>query len=495
MTHHGPSSTARDLGTSAQARSQDWAEDWTRDRRTFGPLTQDLLSQETSGRRLLIGTDLYGEAPESPARRVLNRCAEIARISARPHGIERTYLTPQHQQHNALAARWMRGAGLRTWVDAAGTLHGRLEAPEQAPGVPVRILYLGSHLDTVPDAGKYDGILGVVSAIEVVSRFRRQAARLPFSLEVLAFGDEEGVRFGATLLGSRALAGTWDDAWLELADEHGTTMHQAFLDFGLDPQAVGSAALNPEQAVGYLETHIEQGPLLQEADRPLSVVTSISGARRFRITVTGEAAHAGGTPYARRRDALIGASRAVLAINAVGLAQDVVATVGELSVIGGAVNVVPGTVEFSLDLRAPDDLSRDTAFETIRAELEILCAEADLGLNIEQTHSAPGAVCDERLMGAVRHGIAAAEQRAGGPAETAPMELYSKAGHDAMALAEAVPVAMVFVRCLDGISHHPGESVRPDDVALALDAVEEAVLELARQETSAAGVVPGPTAG
>lgn len=453
--------------------------------RSTDPLAQRNAASQAHGRLSAPGEDPGTQPGQDPARRVLQQCAEIARISARPQGIERTYLTPQHQQHNELAARWMRGAGMRTWVDAAGTLHGRLEAPEQHEGGPAPVLYLGSHLDTVPDAGKYDGILGVLSAIEVVSRFRDRAAQLPFSLEVLAFGDEEGVRFGATLLGSRALAGTWEEAWLDLEDEQGTTMRQAFRDFGLDPQAVGTAALDPAQAVGYLEAHIEQGPLLQEMDRPLAVVTSISGARRFRIVVTGEAAHAGGTPYHRRRDALIGASRAVLAVNAVGQELEVVATVGELAVPGGAVNVVPGRVEFSLDLRAADDLSRDTAFERIRAELETLCAEADLGLHIEQTHSAPGAACDPHLMAAVRHGIAAVEQSPEGQGPE-PVQLYSKAGHDAMAMAEALPVAMLFLRCLDGISHHPGESVRHDDLALALDALEETVLCLARQPRPAA---------
>ena len=239
------------------------------------------------------------------ARTVIERCDELAMVSALPDGyIERTYLTVEHKGANALAAQWMTEAGLATWQDAAGNVCGRLEG--ERPGLPA--LLIGSHLDTVPQAGRYDGILGVMIAIEVAARIRASGGRLPFALEVVGFGDEEGSRFGATLLGSRALAGTWDNRWWSLADADGVSLREAYAAFGLDPDAVGRAARRTDDVLGYLEAHIEQGPVLEERGRALGIVTSIAGARRMLITVTGRAAHAG-TRYSLRRDALAGRPR------------------------------------------------------------------------------------------------------------------------------------------------------------------------------------------
>ncbi|WP_129657837.1 allantoate amidohydrolase [Rothia halotolerans] len=439
-------------------------------------MTQTPANSETAGaRRRKTAVDAVppgAEPGQGGARRVMARCDEVALISAMEHGIERTYLTSQHKAHNRLAAQWMRSAGLQTRVDEAGTLRGRL--PGATPDAPV--LYLGSHLDTVPDAGKYDGILGVTAAIEVASRFaeRAQAGEpLPFALEVLAFGDEEGVRFGATLLGSRAMAGTWDPDWFELKDARGVTLREAMEEFGLDPDRVYDAAIDPEQTVGYLEAHIEQGPYLQDADKALGLVTSIAGARRLTVTVIGEAGHAGGTPYGRRRDALIGSSHAVIAIDRIGQERGVIVTVGELTVVDGAINVVPGRVEFTIDLRAATDEDRDAAYDEMIAELQSICLDRDLQVTVHEHHRAPGALCDPELMEAVREGIVAT-------GDEEPMSLYSKAGHDAMAIAEVAPMAMLFTRCLDGISHNPGESVRHDDVDRALDALETAIRRIAR---------------
>ncbi|GER22598.1 Zn-dependent hydrolase [Zafaria cholistanensis] len=412
-----------------------------------------------------------GPTPRSleAAARIMARCEELAAISAMDGGIERTYLTPEHAAHNALAAGWMAEAGLATWQDAAGNQCGRLEG--SVPGLPA--LLLASHLDTVPDAGKYDGILGVLIAIEAAARLRERARELPFAIETVAFGDEEGTRFGATLLGSRALAGTWNPDWFGLKDAHGTTLEEAFRAFGLDPGRVGEAARRPGDLAGYLEVHIEQGPRLEEAGRALAAVTSIAGARRFHLTVTGEARHTGGTPYAKRRDALIGASRAVLDIVAIARAEGAIATVGQFQAFPGAVNVVPGRVEFSLDLRARSDGLRDRVWGLVREAVQAFCRGRNLELSVREIHSAPTVPCAPRLMEAVRAGI-----RATGDAE--PMELYSKAGHDAMAVAAVTDMAMLFVRCEDGISHAPDEKVALEDVAVALDAFEAAVLAAAR---------------
>ncbi|WP_432492577.1 allantoate amidohydrolase [Kineococcus gypseus] len=402
------------------------------------------------------------------AARVLARCDEVAALSSRPDGIERVHLTPEHAAVNRLVAGWMAEAGLRTWQDAAGNLCGRLEGP--VPGAPA--LLLGSHLDTVPDAGRYDGVLGVLLAVAAVQRLRETGAALPFALEVVAFTDEEGTRFGTALLGSRALAGTWDPAWWSLTDADGTTLREAASAFGLDPGAVGDAARSPGELVGYLEAHIEQGPLLEDADRALGVVTSIAGARRFSCTVTGEARHAGGTPYDRRRDALCAAAEVVLLVERTARARGVIATVGRLEVSPGAVNVVPGRVELSVDLRAEHDAHRDAVWEELRAGAERLCAARGCGFAAHEHHSADGVACAPALRDAVRRGIAAT-------GDTDPPELFSKAGHDAMALATLTDVAMLFVRCAGGISHAPEESVRADDVAAALDALTAAVLAVA----------------
>lgn len=399
------------------------------------------------------------------ATEVLRRCAHLDLFSARPRALERTHLTPEHAKANAEIGRWLVQAGLTTWQDAAGNQWGRREGRE--PGLPA--LVLGSHQDTVPDAGSYDGMLGVVMAIAVAERLGDQVDEWPMALEVVAFSDEEGARFGKALLGSQAVAGTWDDDWWELRDRTGLTLHQAFLAFGLDPRKVRDAARAPEELVAYLEAHIEQGPHLEAADASLGYVTTIAGARRFRLSVVGEARHAGGTPYARRRDALTGASEAILAVERLGRASECVATVGRIEVTPGAVNVVPGRADFSLDLRAATDQARDAMWDTMHAEMTAICAERRLRLEVVETHTAPAAPCAAWLQQAVVAGI-----RTTGDLD--PLGLWSPAGHDAMAMANIADIGMLFVRCHDGISHHPDEDVREVDVAVGLDAFEQAVL-------------------
>lgn len=408
-------------------------------------------------------------APAAGAERALAHCAELTRISSLEGAIERVHLSPEHKIANALAAAWMQEAGLETWQDEAGNQCGRMEGPE--PGSPA--LVLGSHLDTVTDAGAYDGMLGVMLAIEVVDRIRHSGRVLPFALEVIGFSDEEGTRFGNALLGSRAFAGEWDDAWWELEDRKGVTVRQAARTFGLDPAAIGGAARRPEDLVGYLETHIEQGPHLIDADRPLAVVSSIAGARRFALTVTGRAGHAGGTPYARRRDALVGASEIIVEIERIAKRTGTVATVGRVRAFPGGVNVVPGVARFSLDLRAEFDADRDAAFHEIEDFARRVCAERGLAWEAEEFYRADAVVCDPVLRDAVADGI-----RATGDPD--PMVMWSRAGHDGMAVAAVTGFAMLFLRCgNDGISHHPDEIVSSADVAAALDAFEAAVLAVA----------------
>lgn len=402
------------------------------------------------------------------AAQVLERCAILDRYTAHPGRLERVYLSEQHAAANAVTAEWMSAAGLRTWVDAAGNQYGRCEG--RSPGLPA--LLLGSHLDTVPDAGSFDGMLGVVMAVAVAERLGKQIAEFPFALEVVGFSDEEGTRFGKALLGSSAAAGTWDPDWWELRDKSGITLHKAFTDFGLDPRRVGEAARRPEELVGYLEAHIEQGPYLEAAGVSLGYVTSIAGARRFRISVVGEARHAGGTPYARRKDALAGAAAAIGVIERLGKASDCIATVGRIEAQPGAVNVIAGRADFSLDLRAELDYDRDAMWDQMYAEIELLCHRRGLQLRVSETHQAPSTLCSEELTEAVVGGI-----RATGDPE--PIGMWSRAGHDGMAIGAVTGIGMLFLRCFDGISHHPDEGVREEDVAAGLDAFEHAVRALA----------------
>lgn len=413
-------------------------------------------------------------AAPTTAAGVLARCAELERISARPDALERTHLTPEHAAANRLTAGWIEEAGLRSHVDAAGNVCGR----RGEPGRPA--LLLGSHLDTVPDAGAYDGMLGVVMAIAVAQRLGQriddgEIEELPFALEVIGFSDEEGARFGTALLGSQAVAGRWDPAWLALADADGVTLRQALEDFGLDPTRVGDAARRPEELIGYLEAHIEQGPYLEERDASLGFVTTIAGARRFRISVLGEARHAGGTPWERRKDALVGAAEAISLVERIARSGSGIATVGWIEASPGAVNVIAGRADLSLDLRAATDEERDALWDRLHAGIAELCAARGLGLEVVEGHRAASAPCARWLQDAVVAGI----RHTGDPD---PLGLWSRAGHDAMAIAAVTDVAMLFLRCFDGISHHPAEDVREVDVAAGLDALEAAVLAVAAGE-------------
>lgn len=421
----------------------------------------------TTGTRLQVAPELIASA----ARRVMVRCDELARVTSTPGSITRVYLSPEHARVNRLAAEWMRELGMTTWQDAAGNQVGRL-APAGAPDAPA--LLMGSHLDTVPDAGRFDGIVGVLMALEVVRLIRRIDAEgtasspFPFALEVIAFSDEEGTRFGKALLGSSAVAGQWDASWWELTDADGSTLREAFREFGLDPGRVAEAARRPEQLVGYLEAHIEQGPELHRSGQALAAVSSIASARRFQLVVEGEARHAGGTPYDMRRDALLGASEAALAVERICRGEHhIVGTVGQLEAFPGAVNVVPGEAHFSLDLRGEFDDSRDHAWDEISRELDAIMGRRGLRWTAREVHSAPAVFCAPLLQDVVRAGI-------GGEAPT----LFSRAGHDAMSIGAITEVGMLFLRNPDGISHHPDEAVAGADVAAGIRALAEAVLHL-----------------
>jgi allantoate deiminase len=391
------------------------------------------------------------------AQRVWDHCEALARHSELAGGLTRVFLSPQQRAANALVLAWMREAGMNVRLDAMGNCVGRYEAT--TPGQPC--LMLGSHLDTVRDAGRYDGMLGVVSAIECVRALAASGTRLPFAVEVVGFGDEEGVRYGSTLLGSRAVAGTFDPALLDKRDADGIALRDALAAFGLDPAQHATAARRADEVLAYAELHIEQGPVLEAEGLPVGVVTAINGGNRFAIEITGMAGHAGTVPMGLRRDALAAAAECVLATERIAAAMpNVVGTVGRLETLPGAMNVIPGRVKFSLDVRAPTDDQRHAAVRALNAEFAAIARRRNVDLAIAPLWEAKTAPCAPDLQRQLAAAIAAAGVRV--------HRLPSGAGHDGMALIDIAPIGMLFVRCKGGISHNPAEAVTLADVAMGL---------------------------
>lgn len=410
---------------------------------------------------------------QTAAQTILERCDILATKTSVPGTITRTYLTEELKEAYELVAEWMQQAGMSTHFDAAGNIVGRIEG--RVPGLPA--LILGSHLDTVPDAGKYDGILGVITAISTVERLVEtgRAATLPFAIEVIGFGDEEGVRFGATLLGSSGVAGTWNPDWFSLTDANGVSLDQAFRDFGLDPSNVHQAAHRSDEVVGYLECHIEQGPILERDGRALSTVSSIAAASRFEICVQGHSSHVA-TPYELRHDALGAAAEMILLIDQIARDKGIRANVGKIHVEPGGVNVIAGHAVFSLDVRAGTDELRDEVVGRYESDLPKIAQKWGTSVEITRTHKAAAVACDSTLSSSIA--VAVEEVEAG----QCP-ELVSYPGHDGMAIAALTDIAMLYVRCGGGISHSPDESVLRDDVALAVDAFTRSVIKIAESQS------------
>jgi hydantoinase/carbamoylase family amidase len=398
---------------------------------------------------------------------VMARCDALQEHTEEPGKLTRRFATPALEAATATVEGWMREAGLETRRDAVRNLFGRYEgARDDAPA-----FLIGSHLDSVPDGGRYDGPLGVLTALAVVERFAARGERLPFALEVCAFSDEESVRYGTAYLGSSAVAGAFGDDWLDRVDRDGITMRDALRAVGGDPDAIASCARNPADTVGWLELHIEQGPSLESEGLPIGVVTGIQAAVRHAWEVRGMAGHAGTTPMAGRRDALAAAAAVVLAVEEIGRAMpDLVATVGIIDAEPGAMNVIPGRVTFTTDIRHPEDARLAEAMAAIDRAVAAIAGERGVGISSTELSADPSVPCDARLR-AVLHDAIGAE---GFPAR----DLASGAGHDAAALAAICPVAMLFLRCEGGISHNPAENVDGLDVAIALDVMERALLDL-----------------
>ena len=386
------------------------------------------------------------------AARIMERCDALARHSELPGGLTRVFLSPEGRAASEQVLAWMRAAGMHAALDAIGNVSGRYEG--ERPGAPC--VMLGSHLDTVRDAGRYDGMLGVISAIECVQALTAAGKRRPFAIEVVAFGDEEGVRFGTTLLGSRAVAGILDPAVLETKDAQGITIAQALRAAGLDPADLPKVARGKGAVLAYAELHIEQGPVLEAEGLALGVVTAINGFSRLRATLSGMAGHAGTVPMALRRDALAGAAECVLAVERIAQANpELVGTVGRLEARPGAINVIPGEVMFTIDFRAPRDPLRESAVAEAIAAVQAVARRRRLEAKVEPLQSLGVTPCAEWLMAQMDAAVAAQGERV--------RRLPSGAGHDGMALKAIADIAMLFVRCRGGVSHNPAEAISAAD--------------------------------
>jgi allantoate deiminase len=442
------------------------------------------------------------------ARLVMERCDILGGYSEEPDRLTRRYGTEPMRQANAAVAEWMREAGMETRQDAIGNLIGRYEGSSP----DAKTFLLGSHLDTVRDAGKYDGPLGVMVALACVERLHARGERLPCALEVYAFADEEGLRYHTAYLGSSVAAGSFDPAVLAREDAAGVSLAEAIRAFGGDPDRLPESARRPDELLGYAEVHIEQGPVLEERGYPVGLVSAIQGQTRIAVTFTGEAGHAGTVPMWMRRDALCAAAEMVLAAEtlakgAVGAKgpyaagsltlgslfvaefgapitgnppfgghppyiENFLATVGQLTVEPGASNVIPGRVTLSLDVRHSDDKVRVKACDNLERRAREIAGRRGLRLDWRVTQETATVTCSKRPTKLLRQAI-----------ESQPalvQTLPSGAGHDAAIMSQIAEIAMLFVRCERGISHSPAEAVALEDVATAVEVTERFLALLAK---------------
>lgn len=401
--------------------------------------------------------------------RILRMADSLARHSDQADGLTVSYLRDAHRAVARDLADWMREAGMSVHVDALGSVVGRYEGA--TPDAPV--LLTGSHFDTVRDGGRFDGRLGILLPIAVVADLAARGERLDCAIEVVGFAEEEGLRYRSSFLASSALVGAFDLSVLDRVDEDGISMREAMRAAGLpaDEAAIAAIARDPSRLAGFIEVHIEQGPVLLDRGLPIGVVTSIASCARLSAVVTGSAGHAGTTPMTMRRDAGAAAAEMILAVEQrCSAGPGLVGTVGMLTVPGGSANVIPGRCEFSLDIRGPDDASRDAAVADVLAACRQIAARRGVGFEADTTMRVPSAQCSPRLMAMLERSVAAVGAEV--------FRLSSGAGHDAMMLARATEICMLFVRCGNGgVSHNPLETMAAEDAELAA----RAFMEFARQ--------------
>ncbi|QDA60482.1 allantoate amidohydrolase [Hymenobacter jejuensis] len=398
------------------------------------------------------------ETYQTRAARIMQRINTLAGISEDAHGVTRTFGTAAFLAGRDLVQTWMEAAGLAVRTDGIGNLRARLVS--QNP--QAKTFVLASHIDTVVNAGKFDGPLGVLLGLDLLETLVKQQVNLPFHVELIAFSDEEGVRFHTTYLGSKVVAGSFDRSLLEKKDAAGISLAQAIAAMGGNTQSLANEAIASHDWLGYFEAHIEQGPVLYERNIPVALVTAIAGQQRVELTWQGMAGHAGTVPMDMRQDALAGAAEFVLAAEQFALARktEVVATVGKLGVSNSASNVIPGEVTCSLDLRSADAGQLAAAYEALREQAEAIAHRRNLGLSWNLIQQTAPVACDAEMNKLLAEAIAASGYEV--------VSLVSGAGHDAVPISAVSPATMLFIRCFKGISHNPLEDVELDDLAAAL---------------------------
>lgn len=409
---------------------------------------------------------------EMLARTVMEHCAILGSYSEEVDCLTRPFASNAMQKVNEAVLQWMQAAGMTTQQDAIGNVIGRYEADTPQ----AKTLLFGSHLDSVRDAGKYDGPLGVMVAIACVASLHQQHQHLPFAIEVIGFADEEGLRYHSAYLGSRAATGTFDLKDLRLLDTDGISMAEAIQAFRgvLDQQTLCRSHWQRNDLIGYCEIHIEQGPVLEARNLPVGVVSAIAGQSRVAVQFTGEAGHAGTVPMSLRHDALCAAAEFTLAVEEYARARPgLVATVGQINVQPGASNVIPGQVTLSLDVRHQDDSVHKQAYQQLEARANEIAHKRGLVTKWQLQQEHPAVPCAPRIMRQLEQAIEAV----GYPL----LALPSGAGHDAAVFAELTDIGMLFVRCWRGISHNPAESVTQEDVAVAITVIERFLQNLAKE--------------
>jgi allantoate deiminase len=401
------------------------------------------------------------------------RLDQLGRVSDVRGQTTRTFMSPAMGRANALVGGWMRAAGLGFREDAVGNAVGRLPARDPA----ARTLLFGSHLDTVVDGGRFDGALGVLLPIAALGVIRGRGVKLPFAVEVVGFSEEEGVRFSSAYLGSKGYTGRLTRSDLALRDQAGLSVDEVLARHNGRRVRPPKAAHRRGELIGYVEVHIEQGPVLEAKGLAAGVVTAISGQTRARVGFTGQASHAGTTPMALRRDALAGAAEFILGVEALARSRPpLVATVGWISARPGATNVIAGSVELSLDVRHPGNPERRRAYRDLRAIARAIARRRGLGFTVKATQDNGATTCSASLTGLLERSVRACQGRSLG--------LPSGAGHDAVIVSALAPVAMLFVRCRRGLSHHPDEYVHPRDLETALAVVVDFLTRMAHRPAS-----------
>lgn len=410
------------------------------------------------------------------ATQVMQRIEALAKISEEQDRLTRAYGTPAMRKANELVGSWMREAGMTVSEDAIGNLIGHYPGCDER----AKTFVIGSHLDTVRDAGKFDGALGVLVGIACVQRLHEEKLQLPFAIEIVGFADEEGVRFHNTYLGSKVLAGRFSEKELKRFDSRGISLAEAIRTFGGDPDNLKAAARDPQKLLGYAEVHIEQGPVLEKKYQPVGVVTAIAGQSRIKARFLGQAGHAGTTPMTMRRDALAAAAKFIVAVETCARAYPgLVATVGQIEARPGASNVIAGEVVLSIDVRHQEDSIRTSACAGLQETANHIAEKRGIDVDWETVQEMQSTPCSRDLTAML--------------AKAARLylmdvtELPSGAGHDAAIMGDITPIAMLFVRCKGGISHHPDESAREEDVEVAIAVMSDFLQHLGNQQNPYSG--------